>query len=177
MPIRRSHSVWVNLPAALIAFCALLIPASAASKFKAFSLQTLDGESKSLSGYLNKLTLVTFFFPTCGYCNGEFPHLEQIYDKYKDRGLTMVSINIMPDQNSLIAAWKSKHKYTFPVLIGAPLEQLEKDYDLRATPTHFLLNSHGKVLLKQTGYKPGDENILEEKIRTILASRRPGSSR
>jgi len=80
----------------------------------------------------------------------------------------LVSINIMPDQNSLIADWLSNHQYKFPVLIGATLEALQKDYDLRATPTHFLLDSKGKVLLKQTGYKAGDEKILEDKIQKAL---------
>jgi thiol-disulfide isomerase/thioredoxin len=157
-------------------FCALAITLLLAQNyvlpkegFKPFALKTLEGSPKTLQDYLNRATLVTFFFPTCGYCNGEFPHLQKIYDKYKDQGFSLVSINIMPDQNSLIADWLSSHQYKFPVLIGATLEALQKDYDLRATPTHFLLDSKGKVLLKQTGYKAGDEKILEDKIQKALS--------
>ncbi len=169
--VRRRPRVWMKLPAAVIALCLIQNPVVAAGKFRPFSLETLDGKTKSLGDYLGRLTLVTFFFPTCGYCNGEFPHLQRIYDQYKDRGLVMVSINIMPDQDSLLADWQLKHKYTFPVLTGATLEKMEKHYDLMATPTHFLLDSRGKVLFKQTGYKPGDENALEERIREALSSR------
>lgn len=137
--------------------------------FKPFALKTLEGGPKTLQDYLNKATLVTFFFPTCGYCNAEFPHLQKMYDKYRDQGLSLVAINIMPDQTSQIADWISTHQYTFPVLIGAKLETLQRDYDLRATPTHFLLDSKGKVLLKQTGYKAGDEKTLEDKIQNALS--------
>jgi peroxiredoxin len=158
-------------------FCALAIAILLAQSyvlpkdgFKPFALKTLDGSPKTLRDYLNKATLVTFFFPTCGYCNGEFPHLQKIYDRYKDQGFSLVSINIMPDQNSLIADWQSTHQFTFPVLIGARLEALQRDYDIRATPSHFLLDSKGKVILKQTGYKPGDEKVLEENIEKALNS-------
>ncbi len=137
--------------------------------FKPFTYKTLEGSSKSLKDYLGKATLVTFFFPTCGYCNAEFPHLQKIYDKYRDRGLAMVSINITPDQNSMIPDWRSKHEWTFPVLVVAKQEAVENDYDLNATPTHFLLDSKGKVLLKQTGYRPGDEKVLEERIQKALS--------
>ena len=144
------------------------VPAFAKDSFKPFALKTLDGSPKTLRDYLNKATLVTFFFPTCGYCNGEFPHLQMLYDKYKDQGFNLVSINIMPEQNSMIADWQSSHHYTFPVLIGAKLEALQRDYDIRATPTHFLLDPKGKVILKQTGYKAGDEKALEESIEKAM---------
>jgi glutathione peroxidase-family protein len=155
-------------------FAAVVLLASSLAfgkdSFKPFALKALDGSPKTLRDYLNKATLVTFFFPTCGYCNGEFPHLQKLYDKYKDQGFSLVSINIMPEQNSMVADWQSQHQYTFSVLIGAKLEALQRDYDIRATPTHFLLDAKGKVVLKQTGYKTGDEKVLEESIEKALSS-------
>ncbi len=133
-----------------------------------FALRTLYGSPGTLQEYLNKVTLVTFFIPTCGYCNGEFPHLQKFYEQYRDQGFSLVAINIMPDQDSLIPDWLRTHKYTFPVLRGAKLDKLQKDYDLQATPTHYLLDSNGKVILKQTGYKQGDEKLLEEDIEKAL---------
>jgi thiol-disulfide isomerase/thioredoxin len=152
----------------LIALCVAQALGMAKDSFKPFALKTPEGAARSLRDYLARATLVTFYFPTCGYCNAEFPHLQRLYDKYRDRGFTMVSINIMPEQDSQVPEWRAKHQYTFPVLIGAKLEALENTYDIRATPTNFLLDSKGKVLLKQTGYKPGDENTLEQKIREAL---------
>jgi peroxiredoxin len=136
--------------------------------FKPFKLKSLEGSPKALQDYLNKATLVTFFFPTCGSCNAEFPHLQKIYDKYREQGFSLVSINIVPDQSSMVAEWQTKHQYTFPALIGARLESMQKDYDLQMTPTHFLLDSKGKVILKQSGYTPGDEKSLEDSIQKAL---------
>jgi thiol-disulfide isomerase/thioredoxin len=143
-------------------------PLQSADAFKPFALRTIDGIPRELKDYLNKVTLVTFFFPTCGSCNAEFPRLQKIYDKYREQGFSIVTINIVPDQESLIAEWQEKYRYTFPVLIGASLEHLQKAYDLQRTPTHFLLNAQGKVILKQSGYVAGDEMTLEDKIQKTL---------
>jgi thiol-disulfide isomerase/thioredoxin len=153
-----------------IAICMLLTAGHlvSADAFKPFTLKSLDGNPKVLKDFLNKATLVTFFFPTCGYCNEEFPHLQKIYDKYKGQGLSIVTINIVPDQISLIEEWKERHQYTFPVLVGASLEYLQREYSLRMTPTHFLLDAQGNVILKQNGYVVGDEKILEDKIQKAL---------
>jgi peroxiredoxin len=154
----------------VLALAVFLAQSNALAKdsFKPFKLKTLEGNQKSLEDYLGKATLVTFFFPTCGYCNAEFPHIQRFLTEYKDQGLSMVAINIMPDQTSLVADWQAKHQFTFPVLTGKKMEALAEDYDLKATPTNYLLDSKGNVLLKQAGYKAGDEKILEGKIREAL---------
>jgi hypothetical protein len=72
-------------------------------KFKPFVLKTLDGKTKTLRDYANKLTLVNFFFPRCPVCNVELPEVQKIYDKYKEKGLSVVWINILPEEDNLIA--------------------------------------------------------------------------
>jgi peroxiredoxin len=142
---------------------------SAADRFKPFTLKTVEGSARSLKDYLNRATLITFFFPTCGYCNAEMPHLQKFYNQYKDQGFSMVAINIVPDQDSMIADWLSQHQYTFPVLTGATIDSVQKDYGLRMTPSLYLLDSQGKVIFKQSGYKAGDEKNLEDQIRKVLS--------
>jgi peroxiredoxin len=142
--------------------------ASAADNFKSFKLNSPDGERKTLEDFLDKATLVTFFFPTCGFCNAEFPYLQEMQDRYKGRGLSMVAINIVAEQNSQVADWKLKHRYTIPLLLCSSQDALMNDYDLERTPTHFLLDSTGKVLFKQEGYSPGDEKKLEARIQNAL---------
>jgi len=45
----------------------------AGHSFKPFRLKTLDGKKKTLKDFSNKVTLVSFFFPRCPYCNVELP--------------------------------------------------------------------------------------------------------
>ena len=58
---------------------------------------------------LGKATLVVFFFPTCPYCSAAFPKVQKLYDTYRDQGLTMVWINVVPDEQKQIAPWLAKH--------------------------------------------------------------------
>src|SRR5262245_16992607 len=79
---------------------------AAAEKFRPFKLKTLEGAQTSLSDVLGKATLVVFFFPTCRFCNAAFPNVQRLNDSYKDRGLAVVWINAVPEEDALIAAWR-----------------------------------------------------------------------
>jgi cytochrome oxidase Cu insertion factor (SCO1/SenC/PrrC family) len=141
---------------------------TASDTFKPFSLKTLDGKKKTLKDFSNKVTLVSFFFPRCPYCNVELPQIQKIYDKYKDKGFSAVWVNILPEEEGLIAGWQVAKNLTVPVLIGGSQESLQRDYHIDSTPTSYLLDEIGRVLFREDGYKPGDEKILEAKIEGAL---------
>ena len=136
--------------------------------FKPFSLKTLDGKRKTLKDFSNKLTLVSFFFPRCPYCNVELPEIQKIYDKYKDQGLSAVWVNILPEETSLIAGWQMAKNLTVPVLVGGSQEGLQRDYHINSTPATYLLDKDGRVLYHKDGYEAGDEKKLEARIEAEL---------
>lgn len=152
----------------LMSLCFIQGSVHAADKFKPFKLKTIEGTSKTLQDFEGKAILVSFFFPTCKYCNAEFPETQKMYDKYKDRGFAAVWINVVPEENKEIPRWQQEHQYTIPVLIGASMASLQRDYKLKVTPTHFLLDAQGNVLFSRAGYKEGDEKPLEEQIQKAL---------
>jgi thiol-disulfide isomerase/thioredoxin len=152
---------------------ALVVPSAASAAkvetLKSFKLKTPDGVDRTLSDVLgSKATLVVFFFPTCPYCNAAFPSVQKLYDTYKDRGLSIVWINVVPDEARLIAGWQTQHGYTVPVLLGKGSTPME--YKVRMTPTHYLLNARGEILEKKDGFSPGDEKTLEQNILKALES-------
>jgi glutathione peroxidase-family protein len=160
----------------LTPLCAVLLAVSvampsrsaAAETFKPFKLKTLEGTQRSLADVLNKATLVVFFYPTCKFCNAAFPEIQKLHETYKDRGLSVVWINVVPEEERLIADWRTKHGYTVPILIGG--RSVQNDYKIAMTPTHYLLDAQGKVLSRHAGYTAGDEKALEEQIRQALGN-------
>jgi cytochrome oxidase Cu insertion factor (SCO1/SenC/PrrC family) len=156
----------VVLGALLFVVVAAADRAAADESFKPFKMKTLDGTQRTLSDVLGKATLVVFFFPTCRYCNAAFPEIQKIYDGYKARGLSMIWINIVPEENALIKNWQATHGYTVPILLGG--KSVQNDYKLNETPTHYLLDARGKILSKRAGYKAGDEKDLEREILHVL---------
>jgi len=143
-------------------------PAAGGDTFKPFTLKTLDGKKATLKDFANKVTLVNFFFPRCPYCNVELPEIQKIYDKYKDKGLSAVWINIVPEETGLIAGWQMVKNFTVPVLIGGTQAALQRDYRIESTPATYLLDENGRVLMHQDGYQKGDEKTLEAKIEAAL---------
>lgn len=137
-------------------------------KFKSFNLKTLNGQKKTLADFKNKVTLVGFFFPKCEFCKVSIPQVQKMYEQYKDKGLSVVWINVVPQEVKMIPKWQEDNNITAPVLVGASEESLMRDYNLKATPTHYLLDEKGEILLNQNGYRPGDEKVLEAKIVAAL---------
>jgi cytochrome oxidase Cu insertion factor (SCO1/SenC/PrrC family) len=169
---RMRSAGWGNVlkvvGAAVLFFAAIQSGAAAPAKFKPFKLKTLDGAQKTLPDVLGKATLVEFFFPTCPFCNAAFPEVQKLYDTYKPQGLSIVWINVLPDEDKQITPWMSKHGYTVPVLLGG--RSAQGDYKLVQTPTDFLLDAQGNILSRHEGYKPGDEKELEKQIQQALAA-------
>ena len=137
-------------------------------EFKYFKLKTIEGTPKSLPDVLGKATLVVFFYPSCPYCNVAAPEIQRLYEVYKAEGLSVVYVNIYPEEQKLVLGWLAEHHYTAPVLVGAKLDEVQRDYDVSATPTHYLLDGVGKVLSKHSGYAPGDAVALEQAIKGAL---------
>lgn len=168
MPGRKNRAEEAALPTSRVPVGTGGADSQAAETFKPFVLKTLDGKKKTLKDFANKVTLVNFFFPRCPYCNVELPEIQKIYDKYKDQGLSAVWINILPEENNLIAGWEMAKNLTVPVLIGGTQEALQRDYHINSTPATFLLDENGTVLFHQDGYKAGDEKALEARIEATL---------
>ena len=81
--------------------------------------------------------------------------------------LSIVGTERLPDEQKLTAAWRQKHGYTVPVLLGT--RSTPNDYKVRMTPTHYLLDGRGEIMSKQDGFSPGDETRLEQQIQKALA--------
>ena len=89
--------------------------------------------------------LVSFFFPRCPYCNVELPEIQKIYDKYKDRGLSAVWINILPEENGLVAGWQVAKGLTVPVLLGENQDTASSCFT--STPSDFSIRVHALIII------------------------------
>jgi thiol-disulfide isomerase/thioredoxin len=147
----------------------LALPQGTAQEtFKPFKLRTLSGKEKTLADFSNQVILISFFFPTCPYCNKSLPEVQRIYDKYKDKGLSAVWINTLPAQDRLIPEWQKTRHFTVPILVAGNPTALQYDYRIKGTPTHYLISANGAVLWHVTGYREGGDADLELAVQEAL---------
>lgn len=129
----------------------------------------LTKDSVSLADYQGKVVLLTFWFPGCGPCRGEFPHFQQVLSKFKGRDIAYVGINVLPEQDEYVVPFMKSSGYGFTPLHGNS-DWAEKAYKVRGEPTNFLIDPQGRIIF--SGFMIQDakeEQMLELMISSLLA--------
>jgi thiol-disulfide isomerase/thioredoxin len=109
-------------------------------------LYTSDGKL-NLNDLKGKVVLLTFWFPGCGPCRGEFPHFQAVIDKFKGQDVVYVGVNVLPQQDPYVLPLMQNTKYSFIPLRGTEAFA-EKNYGVRGEPTNFLIDKDGKIIFK-----------------------------
>ncbi|WP_262502372.1 TlpA family protein disulfide reductase [Pedobacter steynii] len=126
----------------------------------------------SITDYKGKVVLLTYWFPGCGPCRGEFPHFENVVRKFKGQALSYVGINIVSSQNDYVIPFMKSSGYSF-----TPLEDVKGrdkgNMDNRgAAPVNFLLDREGRVIFSDFRTDGDNEDELELMISTLLAGKK-----
>ena len=134
-----------------------------------FSISTIDNKKVELEKLYSKgPVLVSFWALWCEPCKEEIRHLNQIYEKYKDKGFTILGINQdSPKSVSKVRAYIASHNINFPVALDPDFQYLQK-LNGQSIPYSILFDTNGKIVYKNVGYLPGDELKLEKEIRKLL---------
>jgi len=131
------------------------------------TLRDLSGKKKvHLSDYRGKTVVVNFWATWCGPCQQEMPLLDQMYKKYKPAGFTLIGVNVdkeAPPVKDLMA----RKPVSFPVLLD-PANQVSKAYHVDEMPSTVIIDRKGEIRYIHRGYKPGDENDYQDRIRQLI---------
>lgn len=158
---------------AVVLFLAVIaIPVSNAGKKPvAFELKTVDGEAYRLEDDLGKSVIILDFWATwCKPCLRELPHINKIYEQYKDQNLKVYAISIdTPASKSQIKPTISRYNFTFPILLDPDNTVIRNYSPARNVPYLVVIGASGEIVREFSGYKPGDENIVESIVKEELA--------
>ena len=141
--------------------------AQMATPFNGLKRYLTPGEA-SLADYKGKVVLLTYWFPGCGPCRGEFPHFENVVKKFKGQDLEYLGINIVSKQNDYVVPFMKGSGYSF-----TPLEEVEGrakgNLDNRnAAPMNFLIDKDGRLIFSNFRTDGDNEDDLELMINLLL---------
>lgn len=131
-------------------------------------VQNLEGKQVDLQDQLdkNKLTILSFWATWCKPCKDELDAVSAVYDDWQKKynvELVAVSIDDSRTQRRVIPMIEQKEwPYTFLV---DPNSNAKRALNFRVIPQTFLVDKDGKIIYSHTGYTPGAEFELEEKIK------------
>jgi thiol-disulfide isomerase/thioredoxin len=126
-----------------------------------------SSKTASLADFKGKVMLMTFWFPGCGPCRGEFPHFESVLKKFKGKEIVYVGINVFPEQDDYVLPFMQGTKYSFIPLRGNA-DWAEKAYKVRGEPTNFLIDGDGRIVFSNFMINANNERMLELMITSML---------
>ncbi len=117
---------------------------------------TLNKEDHSpvrLKDIKSDYTVLFFWKPDCGHCRHSMPDLIKFSDEYKDKGVTVMTICTKLGKKSK-KCWegvKELKMQGIPYNLADEKNQsgFHANYNIRATPTVFILDKDKKILIKQ----------------------------
>ena len=128
-----------------------------------------NGERKSIGDLTNNGPLVLQFWAIwCSPCKKEMFYLNEIRKKYKNSGVEIICVNT--DNSRLISKAKSfikQKKYGF-LVASDPNSDLFKRLSVSVMPTTLIFDKNNEIVFKKEGFMPGDEIIIEQKLKTLI---------
>ncbi len=134
-----------------------------------FTLTNLDGEDVTLSELLEDGPVIVDFWATwCKPCIKAFPELQEIFDKYRNCGLTLLAISIDgPRSTSRVGSLIKSKGNTFEVLLD-PSQKVARKFHVTSVPRTVLINTDGEVTYAVTGYRPTNHDDLDQAVAKLL---------
>lgn len=135
-----------------------------------FELRDLEGERVSLSNSRGKVILLNFWATWCEPCRAEMPSIENLYRKFKDKGLVIIGVSV-DNSEKAVRSFIRERGITFPILLDKEKEVSFGDYGIIGLPVTFLIDRKGIIVDKVFGERQWDSEDTIEKINRLLEGR------
>jgi len=147
----------------IVTFIVLLTLSSYANEAKLDAPQQLSQLIKQHEG---QVIYVDFWASWCVPCRKSFPWMNTMQQRFKDKGFTVISINVDTDV-MLANEFLVNNPANFPVIFDQQA-LLAKQYDLLGMPSSYLYASDGKLMATHVGFFNDKKPHYEAQINALL---------
>ncbi|BDH60861.1 thiol:disulfide interchange protein tlpA [Lysinibacillus sp. PLM2] len=113
-----------------------------------FTLETITGETISLSQLKGKKVLLNFWATWCPPCKEEMPDLQNYYERYaKEENVEIVAVNLTYSQNSIkdVQLFADSYDLTFPIPLLHEEAFSKEKYQVLTIPSSFMIDTEGRI--------------------------------
>jgi len=153
----------------LLFVISITINAQKVNDFRLPDSQNKNTTFSELKG--EKLTVIDFWATWCKPCIKAIPELNKVYEKFKDQGVSFISINCDgPRSIAKAVPMSNSLKIAYPLLLDINSD-VKNQLNLAAFPTLIIVNEVGKIVYVHEGYADGyNEEItqaLEKQLKEL----------
>jgi peroxiredoxin len=129
----------------------------------AFTLERLEGGTTQFpADYRGQVVAIRFWADWCPFCSSEMRLLEPVYQKYRDRGLTILALNVRQDRETA-AAFIKELNISYDTLLDIEGE-VARSYGVSGLPTTLFVDGkgilHGRIIGESTA-ETFEQMVLE----------------
>jgi len=100
-------------------------------------------ETLRLSDYKGKGVMLNFWGTWCKPCEAEMPYMQELYPKYKDKGIEIIAVSL--DNTQLVVdQFVNQYDLTFPIPHDKKRE-ISALYKVGPIPSTFFINPDGEI--------------------------------
>lgn len=131
-------------------------------------LEDIDGVEHDLAHLEGRLVLVNFWATWCPPCRREMPSLERLYRQFRERGLTVLAVDVGEDMDTVFAfTGQLDPAPTFPLLLDTD-SRAAQDWGVKGLPTSFVVDPEGRVIIRAVGGTEFDDAAAVEQLVPFL---------
>ncbi len=108
-----------------------------------FTMTTFDGSQFRLSDQRDKVVIINFWASWCLPCRTEAPALQEVWERYRDRGVGVVGVAYLDSDRDALA-FIGEFGLTYPN--GPDLRtEISRAYRMQGVPETFVIDQEGNV--------------------------------
>lgn len=128
---------------------------------------TLQGERISISEHAKngKITVLSFWATWCSPCKKELDAISEVYEDWQELyDMELVAISVDNTRSmAKVGPMVAQKAWDYQIYLD-PNQQLQNSLNFRVVPQTYVLDKQGNIVYEHTGYVPGDEYELEDKL-------------
>jgi thiol-disulfide isomerase/thioredoxin/Cu/Ag efflux protein CusF len=132
-----------------------------------FTLPTLSGDAVRLADLRGRVVLLNFWATWCVPCRTEMPAIEEVYQRYKNRGLEVVAVNMDKLSTAGVEAFGKEVAVTFRIVLD-PSWATARDYRVLGLPTTYLIDRAGNVVVREVGERDWMDSVSRMAVEGLL---------
>jgi peroxiredoxin len=134
-----------------------------------FALPDLAGRTIRLSDFAGQVVLMAFWSTGCEPCLRELPVLQNLWDRHRQAGLQLISINVDgPELLHSVRRAARRYRLRFPVLLDRDSEVVALYNPHLSLPFTVVVDRQGRLVSTHRGYRIGDELGIEALVVRLI---------